>query len=182
MATAQPTKVVTGKVRLSYVTLFEPKQIGEKDDKKFSCVIVIPKTDKRTLKAIERAQQAAIEAKWGSKAPRRVKNTLHDGDEEADLERNPEYEGCMYMNISSKQRPGVVDSGLNPIMDATEVYSGCYARVSMVAFAYDYEGTKGVSFGLRNVQKVADGQPLGGVSLPEDDFEIEDDEDDDDLL
>ena len=38
------TQVVTGEVRLSYVTLFEPRKISEKDkDAKYSVTILIPK-------------------------------------------------------------------------------------------------------------------------------------------
>lgn len=178
-----PTKVVTGVVRLSYAHLFEPfSQNPGESDPKFSTVILIPKTDKATVRKIKDAIEAAKEngkAKWGGKIPPNVAITLHDGDEEADLERNPEYEGHFYMSVSSKQRPGLVDQAVNPILDSTELYSGCYARVSINAFPYLYSGKKGVSFGLNHVQKVRDGEPLGGRTRAEDDFDELDDEDDD---
>lgn len=180
-------KVVTGEVRLSYCHLFEPYSSDPDKDKSYSCVILIPKKDKDTLRKVRAAQQAALEdgkAKFGGKVPKQWKDTLHDGDEDADLETNPEFAGHWYMNISARLAypPAIVDRRLNPILDSTEVYSGCYARVSMVAFAYSNSGNKGVSFGLRNVQKLRDGEPLAGRSNPEDDFDELDDEDDDDLI
>ena len=178
--TKNPTKVVTGKVRLSYVHLFEPYSSNPAEQEaRYSCTILIPKKDKATLAKIDAAIKAAAEEgktkKFGGRIPTNLSTTLHDGDEEADLERNPEYAGHFYMAMNSKQKPGVVDADLNPVMDATEVYSGCYARVSMGAFAFNTNGNKGVSFGLNNVQKLEDGEPLGGVrAKAEDDFADED--------
>jgi hypothetical protein len=180
-ATKSPTRVVTGKVRLSYVHIFEPYTNDPEKEARYSVTILIPKEDKATLKKIHAAIEAAKEdgktKTWGGRVPGNLKLTLHDGDEEADLERNPEYAGHMYMAMSSKQRPGVVDQDLNPILDSTQVYSGCYARVSINAFPYSNSGNKGVSFGLNNVQFLEDGEPLGGRTRAEDDFA-----DDSDLL
>ncbi len=186
MATApNPTKVVTGKVRLSYAFLFEPRANQEGQEPRYSVTLLIPKSDKKTLRDIDRAITAAAEAgaakHFGGKVPTNLKTTLHDGDEDADLDRNPEYEGHMYMSVSSRTRPGLVDQNVQPILDNTELYSGCYARVSMNAFSYSAQGNKGVSFGLNHVQKLADGEPLGGFSRAEDDFDVVDD-DGDDLL
>ena len=168
------TRVVTGRVRLSYVHIFESFSNNPEDDPKFSCTILIPKGDTVTLGKIQAAQKAAAEngksTKFDGKIPANLNSTLHDGDEEADLERNPEYAGHFYMAMSSKTRPGVVDADLNAVLDPTAVYSGCYARVSINAFPYNAKGKKGVSFGLNNVQLVADGPPLGGRTRAEDDF------------
>jgi len=182
-ATASDTKVVTGKVRLSYVHVFEPYANDANDEEKYSCVILVPKTDTATLAKLEKAVKAAAEqgknSKFDGKIPGNLQTTLHDGDEEGDLEKNPEYEGQMYMSVSSKTKPGIVDANVNPILDSTEVYSGVYARVSINAFPYNYKGKKGVSFGLNHIQKLADGDYLGGRSKAEDDFEPLDEGDDD---
>lgn len=174
MAEKSPTRVVTGKVRLSYVHLFEPYSNKPDQEARYSVTILIPKRDKATLTKIAAAIEAAKEdgktKTFGGKIPGNLKTTLHDGDEEADLDKNPEYAGCMYMAMSSKTRPGVVDADLNPIMDSTQVYSGCYARVSINAFPYSNSGNKGISFGLNNVQFLEDGEPLGGRTRAEDDF------------
>ena len=170
----QTTKVVTGRVRLSYAHLFEPfSNTGQ--EAKYSTAILIPKSDKATIKKLRAAQQAALEAgkdsKFGGRIPTTWTDTIHDGDEEADLDKNPEYAGHLYMSVSSKTKPGIVDQDVNPIMDSTAVYSGCYARVSINAFPYSQQGNKGVSFGLNHVQKMADGDFLGGRSNAEDDFD-----------
>lgn len=181
---ANPLKVVTGKVRLSYAHLFEPKASFDGQDEKYSAVLLIPKSDTATVEKIRAAQQAALEkgreSKFGGKIPKAWKDTLRDGDEEADMERNPEYADHWFLSTSSKVKPGMVDRDLNPIMDQSELYSGAYARVSMNAFPFSVSGNKGVSFGLNNIQKIADGESFGGSAVrPEDDF---DELDDDDLL
>lgn len=185
-ATAAPTKVVTGPVRLSYVHLFEPYSNSDDQEAKYSCVLLIPKEDTKTLNRIKKAIAAAAEAgkasKFNGSVPKNLKTTLRDGDEEGDLDKNPEYEGHMFMSVTSKTRPGIVDKDVDPILDSTEVYSGCYARVSINAFAYNTQGNRGVSFGLNHVQKVRDGDFLGGRSRAEDDFEAYEDEDGDDLI
>lgn len=186
--TPSPTRVVTGKVRLSYVHLFEPWAADADTDPKYSCVILIPKDDKKTLGAIRRAIQAAAEAgaakHFGGKVPKNLATTLRDGDddEKVDPDNSPEYAGHMFMNVSSKTRPGLVDRNVLPVLDSTEIYSGCYARVDMNAFSYNVKGNRGVSFGLNNVQKWADGEYLGGRSRAEDAFDALDDEDEDDLI
>ena len=168
------TRVVTGRVRLSYAHIFEAYASNLDEDPKYSCTILIPKSDTVTLGKIQAAQKAAAEngksTKFDGKIPANLNLTLHDGDVEADLERSPEYAGHFYMAMSSKTRPGVVDANLNAVLDPTTVYSGCYARVSINAFAYNAKGKKGVSFGLNNVQFVADGPSLGGRTRAEDDF------------
>lgn len=178
------TKVVTGKVRLSYARLFEPYSVNGSEPK-YSVCLLIPKSDKETIAKIKAAQKAAAEAgkdKFNGKVPANLKTTLRDGDEDADTVANPEYAGHYYINVSSKQKPGVVDRDLNPILNAGEVYSGCYARASINFFAYNTAGNKGISASLNNIQKLADGDVLGGAgSSPEADFG-DDFDDADDLL
>jgi len=55
------TRVVTKKVRFSYVHVFEPTAMNEGDTKKYSAAILIPKKDKATIKAIQEAIQSALE-------------------------------------------------------------------------------------------------------------------------
>jgi hypothetical protein len=72
--------------------------------------------------------------------------------------------------VSTKQKPGVVDEKVQPIVEEGEIYGGCYVRASLSVYAYDQSGNKGVSFGLRNIQKVGDGEAFGGRTRAEDDF------------
>ncbi|MEI8142860.1 MAG: DUF2815 family protein [Chitinophagia bacterium] len=169
---AQTTKLVTGLVRLSYANLFVPTSVEEGGDKKYSVSILIPKTDKETIKKIEAAIEAAKEAgkpKWGGKIPvKGFKLPLRDGDE--DRPDDDAYAGHFFINASSKTKPGVVDKDLQPVLDQDEVYSGCFGRVSINFYPFDAKGNKGIAAGLNNVQKIKDGEALAGKSRAEDDF------------
>lgn len=189
---SQTTKVVTGEVRFSYVHLLEPDSF-EGQDPKYSTVLLIPKSDKKTITAIRNAQKVAAEAgkstKFGGTLPKHIKTTLRDGDtdEAIDTDENPEYKNHYFISVSSKTKPGIVDKNVQEIIDPGEIYSGMYGRASINFFAYNTAGNKGVSAGLNNVQKTRDGDFLGGRSKAEDDFSEwdNDDEDgaaDDDLL
>jgi len=169
------SKVVTGKVRFSYLNVFEPKAM-EGQEPKYSVALLIPKSDTATVekikKAIEDAKQAGARDKWKGKVPSSLKVTLYDGDGERPNggEYGAECKGHYVLNTSSKQRPGVVDKDLNHILDPDELYSGCYGRASVVFYAYDAQGSKGVGCGLQNLQKLSDGESLGGKVKAEDDF------------
>lgn len=174
--------IVTGEVRLSYAYLFEPRREDEPDKEgKYGVTILIPKSDKATIKkikdAIEIAKATGKGSKWGGKIPPNLKVTLHDGDTEKDTEESPEFVGHYYMSCSSKERPGLVDRALNPITDRSDLYSGCYARVAISAFPYSNSGNKGVTFFLNHVQKLRDGDHLDGRSKPEDVFDALDEVD-----
>lgn len=179
------TRVVTGKVRLSYVNLLHPRTDEDGDNPKYSCVLLIPKSDKTTVKAIKTAIESAKEkdkGKWGGKIPSNLSTTFRDGDEENDDDR-PELVNHYFMNVSARTKPGLVDKNVEPITEADEVYSGMYARVAIRAFGYNVNGNKGITFGLDHVQKLADGEFLGGRTRVEDVFDsVDDDEDDDDVM
>lgn len=165
------TKVTTGKVRLSYAHLFEPHAMNDGQEPKYSVSVIIPKSDKETLKAIKEATDAAKELgkdKWKGKIPANLKTPLRDGDTEREDEA---YAGCYFLNANSKNKPGIVDVNVQPILDATEVYSGCYARLTLNFYPYSASGNNGIACGLGNVQKLEDGEPLGGFSRAEDDFD-----------
>lgn len=173
---ATSSKVITGKVRLSYVNVFETNDKG-----KYSTAILIPKSDKATLDKIKAAVESVktdpkSAQKWGSKFLASFKTPLRDGDTDRDVEKNPEYKGCYFVNCNSGQKPGVVDAALNPVMDKSEVYSGCYGRVSINFYPFNQDGNKGIAAGLNNVQKLADGEPLSGRTRAEDDFTAVDDD------
>lgn len=169
------TKVVTGEVRFSYLHVFEPHAVEEGQEKKYSVSILIPKDDKETLARIKKAIENAIDAslpKWGGKKPANLKMPLRDGD--TDRPDNPEYHGHYFINANSTFKPGVVDAQLNPIIDSTELYSGCYGRASINFYGYNVSGNRGIAAGLNNLQKLRDGETLGGRARPEDEFEAVD--------
>lgn len=163
---ASPTRVITGVVRLSYCNIWEPKSINGSDPK-YSVSLLIHKSDTATITAIEKAIEAALSAgtgKFGGKIPPRgaLKLPLRDGDTEREDEA---YAGHFFVNANSKNPPQVVDGSLAPVLDRAEVYSGCYARVSIEFYAFNTNGNKGVAVGLGNIQKIRDGEPLGGGNI-----------------
>jgi hypothetical protein len=177
-------KVVTGKTRLSYAFLFTPKP-QKTGDPKFSTAVLVPKSDKATLARIKAAIDAVkkdpkSEKIWGKAFNAEMKSPLRDGDLKSDT--NPEYAGHYFFNCSATRKPGIVDKDLNPIIDPDEVYSGCYARVSVSFFAYNQGGGIGIGAWLNNVQKRADGERLSGGASAEEDFADGLESSDDDFL
>lgn len=175
----QETKVITGEVRFSYLKVWEPESINGSDPK-YSVSILIPKTDTQTIKAINKAIEAAKRAgiaKFGGKIPPVMKLPLRDGDQERPDDEN--YAGCYFVNANCKNQPGLVYKNGQRIIDSTELYSGCYGRASINFYAFNTNGNKGIACGLNNLMKTRDGDPLGGRSRAEDDFAgcFEDDDD-----
>lgn len=165
------TKVVTDKVRFSYVHVFEPRAMEGSDRARYSVSILIPKTDSATLARIKEAIDTALKegiAKLGGRIPPTMKPLLRDGDTERP--DNPEYAGHMFINANSANRPGIVDINLNPIIEKENFYSGCYGRASISFYVFNTNGNKGVACGLNNLQKLADGERLDGGSSAEEDF------------
>lgn len=172
-----PQHVVTGKARLSYVHLFKPYANPNGGDPKYSTTILIPKSDIATKQRIDAAIQAAITAgvssRWNGIRPPQVSIPVHDGDgprPSDGMSFGEECKGHWVLTASSKQQPQVVDIQLNSIIDQSEIYSGMYARVSMNFFPYANSGKKGIGCGLGNVQKLEDGEPLGGGTTAAEDF------------
>jgi hypothetical protein len=165
-------KVVTGKVRFSYANVFQPASPIEGGTPKYSVSIIIPKSDKDTIARLQKAfedTKAAASAYFGGAVPKNLKGGLRDGDAE---KNDPAYANSYFINANSAQKPGVVDADLNPIIDTSEFYSGCYGRASITFYPYNAQGSKGIACGLNNVQKLEDGEKLGGSTTAAVDFAV----------
>ncbi len=180
---ANPMKVITGPdTRWSYANVWEAKSING-GTPKFSVSLIIPKSDTRTIAKIKAAIEAAYregEAKLkgnGKTVPplSAIKTPLRDGDTERP--DDPAYANSYFINANSSTAPGIVDADRQPILDRSEVYSGVYGRASINFYAFNSNGNRGIACGLNNLQKIRDGEPLGGKSRAEDDFATEIDED-----
>ena len=178
-----PTKVITGvNTRWSYVNAWEPKSING-GAPKYSVSLIIPKSDTKTLEKIRAAIQAAYEEGQsklkgnGRSVPAlsALKTPLRDGDPERPDDEA--YANSYFVNANSGTAPGIVDADRNPILERSEVYSGVYGRASINFYAFNSNGNKGIACGLNNLQKIRDGEPLGGKSRAEDDFAEEDEDD-----
>ena len=175
--TVQNTKVIVP-CRLSYAHIWEPDSVNGSEPK-YSVSCIIDKDDKDTIVKIQKAIELAKEegkGKWGGKIPANLKTPLRDGD--IDRPEDEAYSGAMFLNANSRQAPQVVDKKVQPILAQSEVYSGCYGRVSVTFYAYNSNGNKGIAAGLGNVQKLRDGEPLGSRSNAKDEFDAVEAEDD----
>lgn len=162
------TNITTDRVRLSFVHLFQPHANQPGQEPKYSTTILIPKSDTATMQriyaAIEAAIQKGVSTAWNGARPPQPAVPIWDGD---GVRKNgdpfgPEAKGHWVITASSKQQQAVVDMNMNPVINQTEIYSGVYARVNINFFPYSNSGNRGVGAGLGPVQKVADGEPLGG--------------------
>ena len=179
---ANPTKVITGpKIRWSYANVWEPKSING-GAPKYSVSLIIPKSDTKTVTAVKNAIQAAYDEgqsklKGNSKsvpALSAIKNPLRDGD--AERPDDEAYKDSYFINANSATAPGIVDAARQPILERSEVYSGVYGRASINFYAFNSNGNKGIACGLNNLQKISDGEPLGGKTRAEDDFADEEED------
>lgn len=178
----KPTKVITEpKTRWSYANVWDPKSING-GAPKYSVSLIIPKSDTQTVEKIKAAIQATYEEGQsklkgnGKSVPALdlIKTPLRDGDRERP--DDPTYAGCYFINANSATAPGIVDADRQPILERSEVYSGVYGRASINLYAFNSNGNKGIACGLNNLQKISDGEPLGGKSRAEDDFASDDDD------
>ena len=178
-----PTKVITGvNTRWSYVNAWEPKSING-GAPKYSVSLIIPKSDTKTIEKIQAAIQAAYDEDQdklkgnGKSVPALsvLKTPLRDGD--AERPDDEAYADSYFINANSGTAPGIVDADRQPILDRSEVYSGVYGRASINFYAFNSNGNKGIACGLNTLQKIKDGEPLGGKSRAEDDFDTEEDDD-----
>ena len=177
------TKVITGvNTRWSYANVWEPKAM-EGGKPKFSVSLIIPKSDTVTVgkirAAIDEAYRDGQSKLKGNAKTVPALSTLRTPLRDGDLERpdDPAYANAYFVNANSTTAPGVVDANRNEILDKSEVYSGCYGRASISFYAFNANGNKGIACGLNNLQKIKDGEPLGGRASAESDFATEEDED-----
>lgn len=169
-------KVITKKVRFSYANVFEPRNVNGGEDEKYSVTLLIPKSDTETynkiINAVNKTLTEAIPDTFKGVPPTNPKFPIYDGDglRPGGDPFGDECKGNWVITANSKEKPEIVDANLNPIMSKSDFYSGCYGRASIVFFAYNTNGNKGVGCGLNNLQKLEDGQPLSGRSTAAEDF------------
>jgi hypothetical protein len=172
-----PRRVITPEFRVSYPSVFNKRAFEGQEAKYGLTMIFKKKTDISKLKAAARA--AAVE-KWGAdekKWPRNLRKPFRDGAEREDVDGYGK--GVVFVAATSKTKPGLIDKDKEAILDEESFYAGCYARAELFAFAYDKAGNKGVTFGLRNIQKLRDGEPFASGRPAEEVFgEVDDDSED----
>lgn len=160
-------KLITPEFRAAFCGLFRATAPKENPNgaKKFSIrAVFMPGADLSALKA---AAKAVAGEKWGGNAPKTMRSPFRTNEElDNPIPGVPDDAIVMTFSANEDRRPGLVDANLSDIIDDSEVYSGAWFRAQVRAYAYDQAGNKGVAFGLENVQKLRDDDPLGGGRMP----------------
>lgn len=169
--------VLTPEFRVSYPNVFTARKNDLNGKDEYSVVALFPKG--ADLSKLEAACKEVMEEKWGkdsSKWPRPLRSPFRKQDEkEKEIEGKmvmpaAHEKGAIFLNLRSQQRPGVVDHQVQDIIDQSQFYAGCWAKATVRPYAYDMKGNRGVAFGLQNIQKTKDGDPLSGRPTAQDDF------------
>jgi hypothetical protein len=160
---------ITPEFRAAFISVFKASAMKNADGTinkpKYSIRACFP--PKSDLSALKKEAELVAKENWGDKIPKTLRSPFRTNEE---LE-NPVPgigDDWIIMSFSSTEdrRPGIVDSKLQDIIDDVDVYSGAWYRAQVRAFAFENAGNKGVSFGLQNVQKLRDDDPLGNSRLP----------------
>ena len=174
MADNDRISLMTPEAMLGFHALFTAKSMEEGKEPTFNATLLFSPEVQQTpeFAAMKAAAAKVAQAKWPNGVPDGLRNPFRK------CEEKPKYyadlgPGWLYINCSTKQRPGVVKpegNGVVPVLDENNIYSGCVVRVTVSPYAYDQKGNRGVSFGLGNVLKVRDGERRGGRPTAVDDF------------
>lgn len=158
--------ITTGKVRASYVSIFQPSTPQGGGEPKYSMSLLIPKSDTATLNSvyaeIEKAKQEGAQTTFNGNIPVACKTTLYDGDgvQPSGVPFGEECRGHMVLRTSAKIKPSIVGLDMQEILNPADVYSGCYVRANVNFYAYSNTMNRGIGCGLNAVQKIGDGEPL----------------------
>ena len=161
--------IVTPEFRAAFISIFRATSMknadGTDSPPKFSIRAAFPPT--ANLAPLKKEAEQAAKDKWGDKMPKNLRSPFRLNEE---LENPVISIGDDWVIISfsanADRRPGIVDANRQDIIDDADVYSGAWYRAQVRAYAYDKAGNKGVSFGLQNVQKLRDDDPIGSGRIP----------------
>jgi hypothetical protein len=159
VASRTGTNVLTGVVRASFADVIVAKpKMDDPSKLEYQCVLIIKAGDP-VLALMKEAMKEAVQKKWGDKVPSGLRNPIRECSEKQYDGFEP---GDFFITARATEKPGVIDAAMKPITDKAELYSGCFIRANIGAFAYEKKGNKGVAFGLSHVQKLCDGPSLTG--------------------
>lgn len=197
-------KVWTGEVRLSFPFLFETARDPKGEDTgKYTVKLLIPKTDKKTFECLLAGINDVIAEVWGANKPKGLNLPIADGDAIFEEKGREETKGMWVVNAWSRDKPGILDrkakivvtkerreelsrkADSNPEnakefekyseLTDQDIYSGCWARVSLKAKEWGVKfktpGGVGVRFELHNLQKTKDDETFSGKVSASADFQ-----------
>lgn len=150
--------VITPKGRVSYAYVFDPAKKQNSDQTEWRCSLIFD--DKADLSALKKIVHEAVKNKWGDNPPKGLRNPIRENDEKSD-KAGYDIPGHYINTKTDRAAPKIVDQARELITkESGRFYSGCYARASVTAYAYDSHGNRGVAFNLIAMQKLDDGEPL----------------------
>ena len=170
-------KLLTPMFRVSFPQVFVAKAVKPGDKEKFSIVMLFDVAriqkdpiEKKLWEDIQTAVKLCAKEEWPTGTPKTLKfvNPFRNGEEKEQFEGYGK--GIVFVTACSKTKPGLVDQNLQKIITPEDFYPGCYARARINPYTWSYMGKCGVSLGLQNLQKMKDGDALGGRTRAEDDF------------
>jgi len=159
------SNTITPVFRLAFPAVFKAKLNKMNEKEEYSLVALFKKGE--DLTKLKQAAEAAVIKKWPNELPDSIRSPFRD---QADRKGTGYEPGAIFMTLKSQEKPGVVDQNVEEIIDTSQVYAGCWCKASINAYAYDQKGNKGVAFGLVNLQKVSDGDPISSRTRATDDF------------
>jgi hypothetical protein len=182
-------RLLTPAFTLSFPNLYVAKAGEEEGSKpKFGATAIwtpakFSEADKGLWKAILRELNAVSLEHFGKEwknLPDNIKRGLRDGAAKEDVVGYGP--GTRFANMTTLNRPGVIDKDKSPIGPEHDnedlIYPGAICRAKVSVWAYGGKGSKqskykGVSIGLLNLQKLKDGTRLDNRVAAEDDFDEE---------
>jgi len=171
------SKVISPEATISYPHIFEPQTPPGATEPVYSCALVF--ADDVDLTELKAAAQTVAKEKWGDKTAELIKSGKAKMPFRKDGVEKGYPEGSIFMNVKSKQQPGVVSIYAGPdgkpavLTDPKDIYPGAVVKASLRAYAYDVNGNRGVSFSLGNIQKIKDGPRMDGRLSAADEFTAE---------
>lgn len=160
-------RILTPEFRVSYPHIFAPSAF-KNSKPKYSVTMLFPKT--ADLTPIKEAIKQAKLNTYGPKEnwPESLESPVTDGDHPKHAGKDG-YKGHWVIKASTDEqyKPGLVDQNVQPIINQSDFYAGCYARAYVYAFTWEFMGRDGISFILDHVQKTRDGEAFGGKKSAE---------------
>ena len=160
--------LISPEFRAAFISVFKatlPRDAKPDQKPKFSVRAAFPPTT--DMSALKREAASVAREKWGDNVPKSLRSPFRRNDE---LDNPIAGIGddwiVMTFSANADRRPGIVDGKLQDIIDENDIYSGAWYRAQIRGYAYEQQGNKGVSFGLQNIQKLRDDDPIGGGRPP----------------
>lgn len=164
---ANPVTAMDGRLirlcpaRLSYPNLAKPRE-QKKGDPRYSCDLLFAKGANLSV-LVTACDELGAEKFPGKKFTALIKD---QGDKEG-----PHYvAGAKLISPWCHKKPLLVDGKKLVVDDPDKFYAGCWVVAMVQLFSYDNDGNRGIGFGLRGLQFVADDEAFGGGGLDADMF------------